>query len=65
MPRNHAQSSKIAIKSSKKTPDLVLKRQKYKLDLIPPTLVVSRYFAAEQDDIDVLQVKRDAACTRT
>ena len=29
------------------TPDLTIKRKKYKMDLIPPALVVARYFAAE------------------
>ena len=45
----------------KETPDLVVTRRKYKLDLIPPALVVARYFAAEQQDIEILQLKRDTA----
>ena len=30
------------------TPDLIIKRRKYKMDLIPPSLIVARYFAYEQ-----------------
>ena len=29
----------------KETPDLVIKKNKYKMDLIPPSLIVARYFA--------------------
>ena len=43
-------------KKIKETPDLTIKRKKYKVDLIPPPLVVARYFAAEQAAIEVLQV---------
>ena len=43
-------------KKIKETPDLTIKRKKYKMDLIPPALVVARYFAAEQAAIEVLQV---------
>ena len=43
-------------KKIKETPDLTIKRKKYKMDLIPPPLVVARYFAAEQAAIEVLQV---------
>ena len=35
-------------------PDLTIKPNKYKMDLIPPRLVIARYFAAEQADIDEL-----------
>ena len=46
----------------KETPDLTLKRKKYKMDLIPPAvLIVARYFAAEQDAIEMLQAKQTAA----
>jgi type I restriction enzyme M protein len=45
----------------RETPDLVVARKKYKMDLIPPTLVVARYFAAEQARVDALEVKREAA----
>ena len=43
-------------KKIKETSDLTIKRKKYKMDLIPPPLVVARYFAAEQAAIEVLQV---------
>ena len=36
----------------KETPDLAIKRKKYKMDLIPPALVVARYFAAEQAHVE-------------
>ena len=45
----------------KETPNLILKRRKYKMDLIPPALIVARYFAAEQDAIEMLQAKQTAA----
>jgi type I restriction enzyme M protein len=44
---------------SKETPDLVIGRKKYKADLIPPDLVVARYFAAEQAEIERLQAEQD------
>ena len=31
------------------------------MDLVPPVLVVARYFASEQAAIDALQAKQDAA----
>ena len=45
----------------KETPDLVVKRKKYKMDLIPPALLVAHYFADEQDAIEMLQSKQAAA----
>ena len=45
----------------KETPDLVLKRRKYKMDLIPPALIVARYFAAEQDALDMLGAEQEDA----
>lgn len=36
----------------KESPDLVVGRKKYKMDLVPPGLVISRYFSDEQDAID-------------
>ena len=45
----------------KETPDLTIKRKKYKMDLIPPALVVARYFAAEQAHVEDLQATREAA----
>ena len=46
-------------KKIKETPDLTVKRKKYKMDLIPPTLIVARYFAAEQTNIDKLQAVQE------
>jgi len=45
----------------KETPDLIIKKSKYKAELIPPALIVNRYFKAEQADIDDLQTKLDTA----
>ena len=45
----------------KETPDLTIKRKKYKMDLIPPSLVVARYFAVEQAAIQVLQANQETA----
>ena len=45
----------------KEAPDLTIKRKKYKMDLIPPALVVARYFAAEQANVEDLQATREAA----
>ena len=43
------------------TPDLIVKRQKYKMDLIPPGLIVARYFAADQATLEVLQATQATA----
>ena len=48
-------------KKIKETPDLTIKRRKYKMDLIPPALMVARYFADEQAAVEVLQAKQEAA----
>ncbi len=42
------------------TPDLIIDKNKYKSDLIPPKLIVDRYFAREQQQIDQLQADVDA-----
>ena len=48
-------------KNIKETPDLTLKRRKYKMDLIPPALIVARYFATEGDVLVTLRVgQKDA-----
>ena len=41
-------------KPTAETPDLTVKRKKYRMDLLPPGLVVARYFAAERAEIDRL-----------
>jgi type I restriction enzyme M protein len=45
----------------KETPDLVINKKKYKAELIPPSLIVARYFAEKQMAVDVLQTKLDEA----
>ena len=45
----------------RETPDLTVKRRKYKMDLIPPALVVARWFAAEQAGIEALRAARETA----
>ena len=42
-------------------PDLTVNRQKYKMDLVPPGLIVARYFAADQAALEALQVAQAAA----
>lgn len=43
----------------KEVPDLIIGKQKYKADLIPPGLIVGRYFAQQQQEIDRLQTDLD------
>jgi type I restriction enzyme M protein len=45
----------------KEQPDLVIAKTKYKADLIPPQLIVARFFADEQAQIDRLQSELDSA----
>ena len=45
----------------KETPDLVIGRRKYKMDLVPPALVAARFFALEQAVVDELEARREAA----
>ena len=47
-------------KKIKETPDLVVAKKKYKTDLIPPALLVARYFRQEQEDIERLEEERTA-----
>ena len=47
-------------KKLKETPDLTIGRKKYKMDLIPPALVVARYFAAEHAALEQFQAEQDA-----
>lgn len=44
----------------KEAPDLIIDKKKYKADLIPPGLIVARYFAQQQQEIDQLQTDLDA-----
>ena len=48
-------------KNIKETPDLTIKKKRYKMDLIPPALIIARYFAEEQANIDTLQTAQEAA----
>jgi type I restriction enzyme M protein len=48
-------------KNVKETPDLTIKKKRYKMDLIPPWLIVVRYFAEEQTFIDKLQAEQETA----
>ena len=57
-PREVIQSRQV-----KETPDLVIKKRKYKMDLIPPALIVARYFADERDVIEMLQTKQATAAS--
>ena len=44
----------------KEAPDLIIDKKKYKADLIPPGLIVARYFAKQQQEIDEFQTDLDA-----
>ena len=45
---------------TKEKVDLVLGRRKYKADLIPPALLIKRYFAAEAQTIEGLAAEKEA-----
>ncbi|HGN1753616.1 TPA: type I restriction endonuclease subunit M, partial [Proteus mirabilis] len=45
----------------RETPDLVIGKTKYKAELIPPALIMARYFADEQTKVDTLQRELDSA----
>ena len=55
-PRELIQDKKV-----KETPDLTIKKKKYKMDLISPALIVARYFADEQAQIENLQTALETA----
>ena len=57
-PREVIQSRQV-----KETPDLVIKKKKYKMDLIPPALIVAHYFTDEQDVIEMLEAKQATAAS--
>lgn len=46
--------------ASKEVPDLVIGKAKYKAELLPPALLVKRFFAAEQAELDRLQSELDS-----
>ena len=45
----------------KEIPDLTHNKTKYKAELIPPALLVARYFAGKQANMDALQAELDGA----
>jgi type I restriction enzyme M protein len=45
---------------AKESADLKIGKLKYKADLIPPELIINRYFAAEQRAIETLEAEKDA-----
>lgn len=45
----------------KETPDLSIGRKKYKMDLLPPALIVARFYTSDQAAIDALQAVQDEA----
>ena len=51
----------IQHKNLKETPDLTIKKKKYTMDLIPPSLIVACYYAEEQANIDALQTALETA----
>jgi len=46
---------------SGEAPDLVIEKRKFKMDLIPPELIIGRYFKERKDRIEELQSKLDGA----
>jgi type I restriction enzyme M protein len=47
-------------KKTKARPDFAVGRKKYQAELIPPALLIARYFAKEQEAIEALEVSRAA-----
>ncbi len=50
-------------KKTKSRADLIVGKKKYQTELIPPSLVIRRYFAAEQSAIDARMAELDALMT--
>lgn len=48
-------------KKLKETPDLTIKKKKYKMDLVPPRLLIERYFPEKQANVEKLQIRQDIA----
>lgn len=44
----------------KETPDLIIDKNKFKMDLIPPQLIVNHFFSKEQQRLDELQAAKDS-----
>jgi type I restriction enzyme M protein len=47
-------------KTSKEVPDLVIGKAKYKAELLPPSLLIKRFFASEQTKLEQLQAELDS-----
>lgn len=47
----------------KETPDLIIDKVKYKAELIPPALIVARYYSDKQARIDELQAELDTTAS--
>ena len=47
-------------KGKTEAPDLTVKRKKYKMDLLPPGLVVAKHLATEQAEVDRLLAEEEA-----
>ncbi|MDG6251261.1 MAG: hypothetical protein QCH34_10585, partial [Methanocalculus sp.] len=45
----------------KESPDLTIGRKKYKMDLVPPDLMVARFFAGERSAIEELEALQETA----
>ncbi|BBB26818.1 type I restriction-modification system subunit M [Amphritea japonica] len=45
----------------KETPDLIVNKAKYKAAVIPPALIIQRFFSEQQSAIDALKASLDAA----
>jgi type I restriction enzyme M protein len=43
------------------TPDVIVGKKKYKMDLLPPALIAGHFFAGEQAEVEALEGQRDAA----
>ena len=48
-------------KGSGERPDLTVRRKKYRMDLLPPGLVVARYYATERNELDLLRADVEAS----
>ena len=48
----------------KETPDVTIKRKKYRMDLIPPALIVARWFASKQAGIEQLRGIHESAARK-
>ncbi|MEK7434446.1 MAG: type I restriction-modification system subunit M [Cyanobacteriota bacterium] len=47
-------------KKTKETPDLIINKNKYKADLIPPSIIISKFFEKEKEAIEKMQTDKEA-----